>query len=175
LKNIIFLGGSQGASFINELALNLAPKLQEQNIKIIHQCGKNDFEKCKKHYQNLNIQADVFDFNSNLEEKMKNADLAISRAGASTLFELCANTLPAIFIPYPYAAKNHQYFNAKFLQDQALCQIFMQDSINLDDFFKAMLKLNLEDISTRLQNIAQKNGGDILLEKALSNNLAFIR
>lgn len=61
LKNIIFLGGSQGASFINELALNLAPKLQEQNIKIIHQCGKNDFEKCKKHYQSLNIQADIFD------------------------------------------------------------------------------------------------------------------
>ncbi|PCM57606.1 UDP-N-acetylglucosamine--N-acetylmuramyl-(pentapeptide) pyrophosphoryl-undecaprenol N-acetylglucosamine transferase, partial [Campylobacter sp. BCW_8712] len=94
---------------------------------------------------------------------------------ASTLFELCANTLPAIFIPYPYAAKNHQYFNAKFLQDQALCQIFTQDSINLDDFLKAMLKLNLEDISTRLQNIVQKNGGDILLEKALSDNLAFIR
>ncbi|EOH0272563.1 undecaprenyldiphospho-muramoylpentapeptide beta-N-acetylglucosaminyltransferase, partial [Campylobacter jejuni] len=115
LKNIIFLGGSQGASFINELALNLAPKLQEQNIKIIHQCGKNDFEKCKKHYQSLNIQADIFDFSLNLEEKMKNADLAISRAGASTLFELCANTLPTIFIPYPYAAKNHQYFNAKFL------------------------------------------------------------
>lgn len=98
---------------------------------------------------------------------MKNADLAISRAGASTLFELCANTLPAIFIPYPYAAKNHQYFNANFYKIKLYVEIFTQDSINLDDFFKAMLKLNLEDISTRLQNIAQKNGGDILLEKAL--------
>ncbi|WP_335778870.1 glycosyltransferase, partial [Campylobacter jejuni] len=174
-KNIIFLGGSQGAQFINELALNLAPKLQEQNIKIIHQCGKNDFEKCKKHYQSLNIQADIFDFSLNLEEKMKNADLAISRAGASTLFELCANTLPTIFIPYPYAAKNHQYFNAKFLQDQALCQIFMQNSINLDEFFKSILKLNLENISTRLQNITQKNGADMLIQKALFDNLTFIR
>ncbi|EAH7571433.1 TPA: undecaprenyldiphospho-muramoylpentapeptide beta-N-acetylglucosaminyltransferase [Campylobacter jejuni] len=175
LKNIIFLGGSQGAQFINELALNLAPKLQEQNIKIIHQCGKNDFEKCKKHYQSLNIQADIFDFSLNLEEKMKNADLAISRAGASTLFELCANTLPTIFIPYPYAAKNHQYFNAKFLQDQALCQIFTQNSINLDEFFKSILKLNLENISTRLQNITQKNGADMLIQKALFDNLTFIR
>ncbi|EFC32540.1 UDP-N-acetylglucosamine--N-acetylmuramyl-(pentapeptide) pyrophosphoryl-undecaprenol N-acetylglucosamine transferase [Campylobacter jejuni subsp. jejuni 414] len=106
---------------------------------------------------------------------MKNADLAISRAGASTLFELCANTLPAIFIPYPYAIKNHQYFNAKFLQDQALCQIFTQDTIKLDEFLKAMLKLNLEDISTRLQNVIQKNGGDILIQKALFDDLTFVR
>ncbi|ECL7245031.1 UDP-N-acetylglucosamine--N-acetylmuramyl-(pentapeptide) pyrophosphoryl-undecaprenol N-acetylglucosamine transferase, partial [Campylobacter jejuni] len=93
----------------------------------------------------------------------------------STLFELCANTLPTIFIPYPYAAKNHQYFNAKFLQDQALCQIFMQNSINLDEFFKSILKLNLENISTRLQNITQKNGADMLIQKALFDNLTFIR
>ena len=98
---------------------------------------------------------------------MNQADLAISRAGASTLFELCANTLPTIFIPYPYAAKNHQYFNAKFLQDQALCQIFTQDTLKPDEFFKAMLELNLKDISTRLQNIAQKNGADTLIQKAL--------
>ncbi len=88
----------------------------------------------QKHYQSLNIQADIFDFSLNLEEKMKNADLAISRAGASTLFELCANTLPTIFIPYPYAAKNHQYFNAKFLQDQALCQILCKTLLILMNF-----------------------------------------
>jgi len=168
LKNIIFLGGSQGASFINDLALNLAPKLEEKGIKIIHQCGTKDLQKCKKHYEALNIKADVFDFSLNLEEKMKEADLALARAGASTLFELCANTLPAIFIPYPYAAKNHQYFNAKFLQDKALCQIFTQDEAGTEAVFKAILKINLKDISTRLHGIALKNGSDILLEKALN-------
>ncbi|AXP08465.1 undecaprenyldiphospho-muramoylpentapeptide beta-N-acetylglucosaminyltransferase [Campylobacter hepaticus] len=175
IKNIIFLGGSQGAQFINDLALNLAPKLQKQNINIIHQCGKNDFEKCQKKYQSLNIQADLFDFTPNLEKKMQQADLAISRSGASTLFELCANNLPAIFIPYPYAAKNHQYFNAKFLQDQALCKIFTQNNINLDILFQTILNLNLEDISTRLKNIAQKNGAELLLNKALFNDPTFIR
>lgn len=55
---------------------------------------------------------------------MKNADLAISRAGASTLFELCANTLPTIFIPYPYAAKNHQYFNANFTRSSFMSNFY---------------------------------------------------
>ncbi|EAK0876825.1 undecaprenyldiphospho-muramoylpentapeptide beta-N-acetylglucosaminyltransferase [Campylobacter coli] len=167
LKNIIFLGGSQGAKFINDLALNLAPELQKKGIGIIHQCGKNELKKYQQAYKDLNVQADVFDFSPHLEEKMQNADLAISRAGASTLFELCANTLPSIFIPYPHAAKNHQYFNAKFLQDKALCQIFMQNNTHSDEILKAILKLNLEDISTRLKDMAQKNGADILLEKAL--------
>ncbi|MBM0637209.1 undecaprenyldiphospho-muramoylpentapeptide beta-N-acetylglucosaminyltransferase [Campylobacter sp. VicNov18] len=173
LKNIIFLGGSQGAQFINNLALNLAPKLQKQGIHIIHQCGKEELEKCKKTYEKLGIKADIFDFSPYLEKKMQEADLAVSRSGASTLFELCANALPAIFIPYPYAAKNHQYFNAKFLQDQALCQIFTQNNTQFDEFLKAILKLNLENISTRLQNIVEKNGGDILLDKAFSDNLTF--
>ncbi|MGH2304661.1 undecaprenyldiphospho-muramoylpentapeptide beta-N-acetylglucosaminyltransferase [Campylobacter taeniopygiae] len=167
LKNIIFLGGSQGATFINELAIQLAPILNEKNINIIHQCGKNDLEKYKQIYQNLNIKADVFDFSPNLEEKMYMADLAISRAGASTLFELCANALPAIFIPYPYAAKNHQYFNAKFLQDQNLCQIFTQNSADADEILKTILNTNLESLSKGLQDIIKKNGSDILLEKIL--------
>ncbi|MBZ7943189.1 undecaprenyldiphospho-muramoylpentapeptide beta-N-acetylglucosaminyltransferase [Campylobacter sp. RM13744] len=167
LKNIIFLGGSQGASFINELAIQLAPNLNEKNIHIIHQCGKNDLQKYKQIYKTLNIEADIFDFSPNLEQKMHKADLAISRAGASTLFELCANSLPTIFIPYPYAAKNHQYFNAKFLQNQNLCKIFTQDNANVDEIFKTILNINLENISKGLQDIIQKNGSDILLEKIL--------
>ena len=170
LKTLIFLGGSQGANFINELALKLAPKLDEKGIKIIHQCGKNDLTKCQEFYAKAGIKADCFDFSEHLEQKMNEADLAISRAGASTLFELCANALPAVFIPYPYAAKNHQYFNAKFLLDKALCQIFTQDELKYSDesLFKALFALNLEQISTELQNVSQKNGAKILLEKALS-------
>lgn len=168
LEAIIFLGGSQGASFINDLALNLAPKLNEIGVKIIHQCGKNDLEKCQKGYENLQISAELFDFSPHLEEKMHRADLAISRAGASTLFELCANTLPCIFIPYPYAAKNHQFFNAKFLQDKALCQIFTQEQAsNTEAVFKSIMSINLAHISQKLDGIAQKNAVELLLQKAL--------
>lgn len=167
LKSIIFLGGSQGARFINDLALNLAPKLAQKGINIIHQCGKNDLEKCQKAYENLNIKAELFDFSPNLEKKMAKADLAISRAGASTLFELCANTLPCIFIPFVYATKNHQYFNAQFLKEQKLCEIFTQKYANADNIFNALFNINLKDISLGLKNTVQENGADIMLDKAL--------
>lgn len=169
LRTLIFLGGSQGANFINELALKLAARLNERGIKIIHQCGSNDLAKCQEFYANSGIKADCFAFSEHLEAKMNEADLAISRAGASTLFELCANALPAVFIPYPYAAKNHQYFNAKFLLDKALCQIFTQDELKHSDetIFKALFTLNLEQISSELQDLIQKDGAKILLERAL--------
>ncbi|MEA3552777.1 MAG: UDP-N-acetylglucosamine--N-acetylmuramyl-(pentapeptide) pyrophosphoryl-undecaprenol N-acetylglucosamine transferase, partial [Campylobacterota bacterium] len=112
IKTIIFLGGSQGASAINNFALKVAPKLSDMNINIIHQTGKNDFEKIKDEYEKLNIKADVFDFCSELLEKMDKADFAVSRSGASTLWELVALGIPTLFIPYPYAAADHQYHNA---------------------------------------------------------------
>ena len=167
LKTIIFLGGSQGASFINDLALNLAPLLNEKGIKIIHQCGEKEFKKCKQNYSNLGIEADVFAFSKDIAKKMAQADLAVARAGASTLFELCANALPAIFIPYPYAAKNHQFFNAKFLKDKNLCEILNQNEVK-EKILNAIFSINLSEISKNLQKIIAPNGADFLIKNALS-------
>ncbi|ARJ56846.1 UDP-N-acetylglucosamine--N-acetylmuramyl-(pentapeptide) pyrophosphoryl-undecaprenol N-acetylglucosamine transferase [Campylobacter cuniculorum] len=165
LETIIFLGGSQGANFINKLALELAPILHQNKIKIIHQCGKNDLEFCKKNYKNLDIEADVFDFSKNLESKMQKADLAVSRAGASTLFELCANELPSIFIPYPYATKNHQFFNAKFLEDKNLCKIFTEKDFNKALFLESIFKLDLKFISQNLKGQVSPNAADFMLKR----------
>lgn len=195
LKTIIFLGGSQGASFINDLALSVAVELKNRGVEIIHQSGEKDFEKCTKFYAQNGVKADIFAFSKVLHEKMARADLAISRAGASTLFELAANALPAVFIPYPYAAKNHQYFNAKFLFDKNLCQIFTQNelkistlnspnltlnlqnlasnspnlSVNFDTqkLINAIFAMNLELISNELKSVISPNGAEILLESAL--------
>ena len=113
VRTVAFFGGSQGAVCINDFALKLAPRLNEMGIKIIHQTGKNDFDRVKFEYDKLNIQADVFDFSKEIPLKMAAADFAVSRAGASTLWELCANSLPTFFIPYKHAAGDHQYYNAK--------------------------------------------------------------
>ncbi len=163
IKTVIFLGGSQGASFINDLALNLAPTLQEKEIKIIHQCGKRDYEKVKNFYEKNKIEADFFDFDKNLILKMKKADLAISRAGASTLFELAANQLPAVFIPYPYAAKDHQYHNAKFLADKKASFVFRQNEITLQKIID-ILKIDMEEFSKNLAKINSKNGAEYIIK-----------
>lgn len=120
LKTIIFLGGSHGAKAINDLALSVAYKLQKKDIKIIHQAGINDFERVKEEYEKLGVEVELYSFTKELDKLIAEADLAVSRAGASTLWELIANGLPALFIPYPYAAGDHQFFNAKFIVENDL-------------------------------------------------------
>ena len=166
IKTIIFLGGSQGASAINNLAMDLAHFLKEKNINIIHQTGKRDYLKIKDFYEKNNIKADFFDFDTNLIEKIKKADLAISRAGASTLFELVANNLPAVYIPYPYAAGDHQYYNAKFLEDKKASFVFRQNQIKKEIIFD-ILNLDLEEYSKNLNKLAVKNGAEYIVDEML--------
>lgn len=168
LKTIMFLGGSQGAKFINSLALDLAQNLQENGVKIIHQCGSKDFDEIKQKYEKLDINADVFAFSKNIEQKMKEADLCISRAGASSLWELCANKLPCIFIPFPFAAKNHQFHNAKFLHDKKLCVLINQNDVKKDDILNHIKNIDLESISNGLGQIIQKDGAKIIVDEILA-------
>ena len=156
VETIIFLGGSQGARAINDFALKVAPKLKEMNIRIIHQTGKKDFETIQKQYKEMDVDVDVFDFSNELLEKMNQADFSVSRAGASTLWELVALGIPTFFIPYPYAAANHQYHNAKYLLENDLC--FLQSEDELDEnYFFSCLDANIEKKSQILLNTIQKN------------------
>ena len=158
VKTIIFLGGSQGAKSINDFALQLAPLLTKRDIKIIHQAGKNDFGRVQKQYKELGLETnvDVFDFSSNLIEKMNQADFAVSRSGASTLWELVALGIPTFFIPYPYAAANHQYYNAKYLLDNDLCFLQIEKELSERYFFEC-LETDFEDKSKRLLHTIKKD------------------
>ncbi len=160
LKNIIFLGGSQGARAINDFALSLAKDLKSKNINIIHQAGKNDFIRVKKAYEKLGVKAEVFDFDKNLVEKIAKADFACARAGASSLWELVASGLPCFFIPFPYAAKNHQYFNAKFLVDKKLAFLQSEKNLSKEYFLKCLEFPNsdLEALSKGLKIQINPNG-----------------
>lgn len=142
LKTVIFLGGSQGARAINDFALSVAKELKKLNINIIHQTGKNDFERVSKKYEALGIDVDVFAFSKEISKKMSEADFAVSRAGASTLWELCANSLPTLFIPFPHAAKDHQYTNAKFLENKGLCYVLREEELNREKFMNILKKDN---------------------------------
>ena len=115
LQTIIFLGGSHGAKAINDLALSVAHKLEKLGIKIIHQAGEADYERVKQEYTKLGVEAQLYGFTKELDALIAQSDLAVSRAGASTLWELTANGLPALFVPYPHAAGDHQYYNAQFI------------------------------------------------------------
>jgi UDP-N-acetylglucosamine--N-acetylmuramyl-(pentapeptide) pyrophosphoryl-undecaprenol N-acetylglucosamine transferase len=168
LKTIIFLGGSQGASFINALAQKMAPLLHQEGISIIHQTGQKEFEALKTFYAQAGIPADVFDFSKEIPAKLACADFAISRSGASTLWELCAAGVPALFIPLPHAAANHQYFNAKALSEQQLALILSQSSEwEPKALFAQIQQVDLLSVSQRLMQMIQKGGAEEIVDVML--------
>lgn len=169
LKTIAFFGGSQGAVAINNFALNLASRLNQMGIKIIHQTGAKDFSRVKNEYEKLKIDADVFDFTKDITEKMYEADFCVSRAGASTLFELCANNLPTFFVPFKYAASNHQYYNAKALLEKNLCFLENEDDLNIDKFFEILDKVELEKISIGLREFIKPNATEKIVDDILKH------
>jgi UDP-N-acetylglucosamine--N-acetylmuramyl-(pentapeptide) pyrophosphoryl-undecaprenol N-acetylglucosamine transferase len=157
INTVIFLGGSQGAQAINKLALELAPIVKEKNIKIIHQAGERNIEEVKKSYEKLGIEAEVFGFTTKLSDYMEQADFAIARSGASTLWELSAMACPTLFIPYPYAAGDHQFYNAKFLVDQNVAWIMRESELDVKKVI-TLLDENMKEKSLKLQSMIEKDG-----------------
>ena len=167
LKTIIFLGGSQGAKAINDLALHLAPYFHEKKIHIIHQAGKGDFKRVQAEYGKLGANVDVFDFDTQLVEKIAQADIAVARSGAGSVWELCANRVPTIFIPYPYAAANHQYYNAKSLVDKELAFILIQDSIEVNSVINLIENIDIKKISSGLSQVIHPDGAKQIVQEIL--------
>ena len=163
INTIIFLGGSQGAKFINDFAIKVAPELKKRGIKIIHQTGKLDFERMKNAYSKIEVDAEIIDFHPKLSQFIISSDLAVSRSGASTLWELSANGLPAFFIPYPLA-NNHQWFNAKFIQDKGLGWLHNQNEV-LPEYLYQILDEVLEKKSKSLIEIISPNGVKKIIDK----------
>ncbi|MCP3890657.1 MAG: undecaprenyldiphospho-muramoylpentapeptide beta-N-acetylglucosaminyltransferase [Desulfobulbaceae bacterium] len=116
-KCILVLGGSQGAHAINGLVPEALAGLEEkeqESLSVIHQTGAKDASIVREAYSNTKIDAQVEPFFSEMHEIYKRADFLVSRAGATTLSEIAVLGKPAILIPYPYAADNHQEKNGQY-------------------------------------------------------------
>lgn len=163
LETIIFLGGSQGANAINNLALELAQDLANKGIHIIHQCGERDFKRVEGAYADLGIDVELYGFTKKIDSLIARADLAVSRAGASTLWELVANGVPTFFIPYPYAASDHQYFNAQFIVANNLgwCH---REGEDLKQHVLSLLAEDLQDKSKRLLEYSSERVAEKMIQ-----------
>ena len=116
---VFIMGGSQGARSINMSAPNaLAVLNKTMNIMVVHDTGDHDYDEVNDAYKRLGIDAKVSKFNPNVEMAYGWADLFIGRAGAMTISELSAIGLPSILIPFPYAMDNHQFYNARFMEEK---------------------------------------------------------
>ncbi|NJK29436.1 MAG: undecaprenyldiphospho-muramoylpentapeptide beta-N-acetylglucosaminyltransferase [Acaryochloris sp. RU_4_1] len=122
---IVVAGGSQGAVALNRLVRTCAPAWLETGAWIVHLTGNQDSEAesfAHPHYLSM-------PFYENMAGLWQRADLAISRAGAGTLSELAIAATPALLIPYPYAAEDHQAFNAAVFAKAGAATVYRQDDL----------------------------------------------
>ncbi|MDY7016415.1 MAG: undecaprenyldiphospho-muramoylpentapeptide beta-N-acetylglucosaminyltransferase [Cyanobacteriota bacterium] len=134
---IVVAGGSQGAVAVNQLVRECAPTWLNSGAYIVHLTGDRDPDACTfqhPHYFSL-------PFYENMAGLLQRADLAVSRAGAGTLAELSATRTPAILIPYPYAADNHQAYNAQVFEKGGAALVYAQEQLIPDVLEKEALKL----------------------------------
>jgi UDP-N-acetylglucosamine--N-acetylmuramyl-(pentapeptide) pyrophosphoryl-undecaprenol N-acetylglucosamine transferase len=115
---LLVFGGSQGARAINQAMIESLPGLRAKvpGIHIIHQTGQRDYDRVLAAYEQSGISGEVHKFIDDMPETFGRADLLVCRSGASTVAEIAAAGKPAIFVPFPAAADDHQNVNARALE-----------------------------------------------------------
>lgn len=134
---VVVAGGSQGALALNQRVRHCVPAWVAAKAEIIHLTGQNDPDTetfYHPHYQAL-------PFYDNMAGLLQRADLAISRAGASTLTELAITQTPAILIPYPFAAEDHQAYNARVFAEAGAAYVYPQRELSRDQLEQKVLEL----------------------------------
>ena len=166
-KTVLVLGGSLGARKINQLIEKELEKIVAQKVQVIWQCGKLYFEEYQKYnsvepnIQNLKPKTQVLAFIDRMDLVYAAADIIISRAGASSVSELCIVGKPVIFIPSPNVAEDHQTKNAKSIVDKKGA-IMIKES-ELDSEFSLVFEALLKDqgkqdqLSANIKHLALPN------------------
>lgn len=139
-KTVLVIGGSLGARRINQLVEANLAFFKEQNIQLIWQCGKLYFNEYKKYNELENVQ--VHQFLNRMDFAYAATDFIISRAGASSVSELCIVGKPTIFIPSPNVAEDHQTKNAKSIADKHGAILLRESEL---ETFKIVFETLLKD------------------------------
>jgi UDP-N-acetylglucosamine--N-acetylmuramyl-(pentapeptide) pyrophosphoryl-undecaprenol N-acetylglucosamine transferase len=169
LTTLLVMGGSQGASGINQAVIKALPALHDLPIQVIHLSGARDERLVADNYQREKIPAHVAAFHHAMEEVYSAADLAIARSGAASLAELAAFSLPAILIPFPYAAEDHQTKNAEIFVRAGAAVLLKESDLTAESLAQKIRELienpnqlqRLAEVSARL---APKNAAELVVE-----------
>ena len=157
-KTLLVLGGSLGARRINQLIEQQLPLFEQLGMQVLWQCGKLYYEEYKKYNSE---QVRVLAFIDRMELAYAAADVIISRAGASSVSELCVVGKPVIFIPSPNVAEDHQTKNARAIADKQAAILLRESELN-EQFANTFSKLiadeaQQEALSAHIKALAQPN------------------
>ena len=130
---LLVLGGSQGALALNTTVPQALSKLPAPDRPLVrHQCGERTLDAAREAYEASGVEVDLVAFIDDMASAYAWADLAVCRAGALTVAELCAVGLPAVFVPYPGAVDDHQTANARPMADAGAAVIIDQSMLSAD-------------------------------------------
>jgi UDP-N-acetylglucosamine--N-acetylmuramyl-(pentapeptide) pyrophosphoryl-undecaprenol N-acetylglucosamine transferase len=128
---VLICGGSQGAHAINRAVADALPLLREnKQLFLIHQTGATDETELRAAHKTHGIPGRIAAFFTDMAAQYADADLVVCRAGATTVAELTALGKPALFIPYPHAADQHQLLNARLLADEGAAEMILEPLLN---------------------------------------------
>ncbi len=131
LPVVLVIGGSRGAHAVNDVVMKMIKEMkgETERFQFLHQTGEADAEAVSRAYRHAKIRAVVKPYLYDMAPAYQAADLAVSRAGAIALSELCAAGLPSLLIPFPYASDDHQRKNAQVLERLGAARVLLQEGL----------------------------------------------
>ena len=160
-KTLLVLGGSQGAQAVNRLMVEAVTGRAGDfsSIRLIHQTGSIDEQVVSRAYAELGLEHQVGAFFTDMAELYRQADLIVSRAGATTLAEISVVGTPAVLIPYPFAADNHQEQNGAWYAESGAAVLFLEKDLTGDRLAKEILDIFDDQERRALMAAAMKKRG----------------
>ena len=160
-KVILSVGGSQGSRTLNNAWLNGIDKLQDSEIQLIWQTGKLDFQKIQNQAPNNQKGIHITEFIYDMKTAYAAADIIVSRAGAMAISELSLVGKPAILVPFPFAAEDHQTKNAKSLVEKTAAEMLSDEEVPENLIQKAIDLVQDEnkrnELSGNIKTLARPN------------------
>lgn len=176
---VFAFGGSQGAHTVNQAMVGAVELLRERlpGLRVIHQTGVADEEWVRRRYREMAAEAEVVVFVEDMGRAYGRADIVVCRAGATTLAELTAIGKPAVLVPYPYAADDHQRANAEVLVNANAAELILDteltpatlaetllclaaDPRRLEEMGEAARKLSTPNATERVVDVCRQVAGE---------------
>ncbi len=173
-RNLLIIGGSLGARTINNAIQAALPQLTQSGLHVVWQTGKTYYDKCRQAWEAAGSPSNIecLDFLSDMPDRYAQADLVISRAGASSISEICLLGKPAILVPSPNVAEDHQIHNAMALvrRDAA---VLVKDADAAGQLVPTALELiqdtkHLDLLHTNVLQLAEKDSAKRIAEEVMA-------
>ena len=155
---VLVVGGSQGARTLNRIMPRALALVGSAQLRVIHQTGRTESDVVAEAYASAGIEAEVHGFIERIEEAYRRADLVVCRAGAGTIAEITVMGLPALLVPYPHAAHDHQHRNAEAMEKAGAARLVDERELTAEGAAYVLRGMMSEGVLARMRSASRNLG-----------------